>query len=148
MYKPKLYFKNLKKDKFYLLINNLNNKLFTCLLLNMLLMKIVIIIIYILLFIHFTDISLCDSTNLEELKDRLVSDTNRLNEVADEHKNYVHLFKEAQNRPEKHEDIIHYLYTKASGKYYIMKYYLTKIRLTEEGIKKMEPNFVSNIKKK
>ena len=148
MYKPKLYFKNLKKDKIYLFLNNLNNKPFACLLLNMLLMNIVIIIIYIFLFIYFADISLCDSTNLEELKARLVSDTNKLNEVVDEHKNYVDLFKEARNRPEKHEDIIHYLYTKASGKYYIMKYYLTKIRLTEEGIKKIEPNFVSNIKKK
>lgn len=48
------------KTQIYLVINNLNNKLFIYLLLNPFIMYIIIMIFYTLIFIYMADVSLCD----------------------------------------------------------------------------------------
>ena len=124
-----------------------NNKLF--ILLNPLLIYIVITIIYLLLFIYFADISLCDSdsTSLEELKANLMSETDKYYKALNKYKDVDDLLYEAKNHPEKHEDIIKYLTDQTNDKYYVTKYYLAKVSITIESIRKIEPNYVFSIKK-
>jgi hypothetical protein len=74
-------------------------------------------------------------------------ETDKYYKALNKYKDVDDLLYEAKNRPEKHEDIIKYLTDQTNDKYYVTKYYLAKVCITVESIRKIEPNYVFSIKK-
>jgi hypothetical protein len=106
---------------------------------------IVLFLFLIFPYIYYTDVCLCDSLTLNELKIELTSYTNKYNDAKLNFQFYKDLFLESLNRPEPNNDIQNYICIYRKNKYREAMYYLNMIRRTEASIKDLDPNFVSSI---
>jgi len=89
----------------------------------------------------------CDGEDLYQLKVILVSEATKYGEIVSQFEYFRDLVDEACNHPEIHEDIKVYLKDKVLDTLDEALTSLEKIRATEASITKLEPNFVSPIKK-
>lgn len=92
-----------------------NKKLF----ISTLIMYIIMTIVCLLLFTYFADISYCEDISLEELKANILAESEKYYKALDAYKDADDLLREANNRPEKNEDILRYLTSKTDEKYRI-----------------------------
>lgn len=133
--------------KKYITLNNVKNKTlfyFFILTVHPLLLYLFIMVIYLTLFIYFfADPILCDGTyevgeasgikdtlpfeasdRLKELKDNISTESAKYYKALDEYKAADDILRQANQRPEKNEDIIKYLTFKTNEKYSIYSNHL------------------------
>jgi len=108
-------------------------------------MYLIKIITCLFLFIHFSNVCLCEGDSLEELKIKLTTSIMEYNKLSSEFYHYKDLLEEAINRPERHSDIEGYLDDKKLDKFLEVGHHYYKIRKTEASIKKLEPNFAPTV---
>ena len=148
-----MYYKfRILKDKINVLLLNLLliirdtlNIIVINLFLNPYLFYIFISIIYFILFLSFSDITLCDELPLEDLKSVLEKEINVYRDSLNKYDQDVNLFEEGLVRPERHEDMSSFLRKRVSYSAIKIIKDLRKVRQTEELISKLDSKFKSDI---
>ncbi len=129
-------------NKICIILQNFNN-LFTFLLLNPILIHLFMIIIYMWFYIHNVDITYCEgeSNRLEKLETLLAVNINEHNKTVDAYEFYVDLFKQVENQPVVHKDILEYMRERAWEKELLVEKCYIKISNTVLNIREINPNF-------